>query len=490
MRETCSHDGFNSSPKSEKSGAAEELKALCTQGLQERFSELESEGLLQPTGFAELRYRQRLDEELGALERAGLSAYLLAAAKLVTTVREGGPIAPPGQGSVCGSLAAWCLGITDVDPLRHGLFFERFLRPNHAVPGTIFLCLPRGTRGPALRRLRDSFTYAKLGHPCRTHTLEGPAAIREAALRLGLDAESADAMATYERSYADSSERFPAGLAGQALELVRQQGGKLVVAVPDESKLLFLAAPTDLPDDLPPLHSSQCAMGSWIGVDTPDTPGFQVLEFQWATELAKRLCQAEKRGVQAPAAAAIATNPQLVAVLVNCEGLWPFDGPMSLELATRLGISSFSDLCIVMAIDRDICFPVWQALLRNKENPRRIRYPIGELAPILDETYGVLVYQEQVTRIGVEIFGLTLCQAIDMTFDLLRRQKERLQYWRDQLLEKGSQQGLPPAATRSIAKRVLEHGKTAGLKAHAASRASTILLSAWLRTQMPEGKPN
>jgi DNA polymerase-3 subunit alpha len=490
MRETGPHDGSISSPESEKIGAAEKLKTLCTQGLQGRLSAMEKEGLLQRTGFAEARYWERLEEELSAFERAGHSAYLLAASELVTTVREGGPIAPPGQGPVCGSLAAWCMGITDVDPLRHGLLFERFLRPNRAVPGTIFLCLPRGTRALALRKLRDSFTYAKLGHPCLTRTLEGPGAIREAALRVGFDADSADAMATYEGPYADSSEHLPVGLAEQALELVHQQGGKLAVAVPDESKLLFLAAPTDLASHLPPLHSSQYAMRPWLAIDAPGTSRFDVVEFQWATELAKRLRQAEKRGLHAPAAAAIETNPEVVAALVNFEGLWPFDGPISLELAKRLGISSFSDLCILMAIDRPNCFAVWQALIRGKERPRRIRYAIAKLGPILDETYGVLVYQEQVTRIGVEIFGLSLCQAVDMAFDLLRKQEDRLEYWRQELLEKGPQQGLPAEAAQRIAKLVLEQGTTAGLKANAASRAYTILLSAWLRTQIAGGIPN
>ena len=162
------------------------LRELCYQGLRERYGE-------RATTEAELL--QRLDYELGVLEKTGFVSYLLIVWDFIHFAKERGIPVGPGRGSAAGSIVAYVLGITDIDPLQFGLIFERFLNPDRVSPPDIDVDFCEARRGEVLEYVRQKYGERRVAQIITFGKLKAKSVVRDVGRVMGWSYRDADRIA-------------------------------------------------------------------------------------------------------------------------------------------------------------------------------------------------------------------------------------------------------------------------------------------------------
>ncbi len=162
------------------------LRELCYRGLRERYGE---------RAETDSELRRRLDYELSVLEKAGFTSYFLIVWDFIHYAKQNGIPVGPGRGSAAGSLAAYVLGITDLDPLRFGLIFERFLNPERVSPPDIDVDFCQNRRGEVIEYVRQKYGQRAVSQIITFGTLGAKSVVRDVGRVIGLSYSDADRIA-------------------------------------------------------------------------------------------------------------------------------------------------------------------------------------------------------------------------------------------------------------------------------------------------------
>src|SRR5262245_45355599 len=408
-------------PVPEGTTPASELERLCREGMARRYGDRPS-----PDAGERLRF------ELDVIEEMGFSSYFLIVWDYIRWARENDIAVGPGRGSAAGSLVAYCLRITDLDPLAHGLLFERFLNPGRkSLPDidTDFAVAGRdavvryvtgkygadavariGTFGKLLARAVVRDAGRVLGHSYgavdRIAKLvpERPIGIRlEDAMRPG-----SELAAAYE---ADAVTREVIDTARPLEGLVRNEGVHaagvviapgavtdfLPVRVDDEGNVV-----TQLPD-----HDVES-----LGLLKMDFLGLRNLD---VIEDCVRLV-AEGAGERIDIEGVPLDDPATYTMLARGDGLgvFQFESSGMREALRDVGPTEFADLIALVALYRPGPMAFISTYARNKRSPASVSFDDPRLEPIIGPTYAVAVYQEQLMAIAREIAGFSPSRAVGL----------------------------------------------------------------------------
>jgi DNA polymerase III subunit alpha len=471
-------------------------------------------------GFATPDYAQRLGTELDVILKMGFASYFLIVADFINWAKGNGIPVGPGRGSGAGSVVAWSLGITDLDPLRYGLLFERFLNPERVSMPDFDVDFCMDGRDAVIDYVAAKYGRDKVSQIITYGTMAAKAVLRDAGRVLGMGYGQVDAIAKLiplrpadplslddalgrsKRAQEDSGRivaefksryeneddvRDLVDLALKLEDLIRNAGkhaGGVVIA------------PSAL-TDFAPLYSEDGGTGVVTQFDKDDVEAVGLVKFDflglrtltiidWAVKAINT-----RRALAAEAPIDIALLPlddsAVYTLLKNAQTVAVFQ----LESRGMQGMlkdarpDCFEDIIALVSLYRPGPMDLIPSYCARKHGREPIEYPDRRVEPVLRETYGIMVYQEQVMQMAQIVGGYTLGGA-----DLLRRamgKKNAAEMAKQRAVFRDGAAGNGLNATQADAIFDLME-KFAGYgfnKSHAAAYALVTYQTAWLKVHYP-----
>lgn len=464
---------------------------LCEEGLQKRYGTLTDI----PSEVTE-----RLAYEQSVIEKMGYVDYFLIVWDFINFARSRGISVGPGRGSGAGSLCAYCLGITGMDPIRYGLLFERFLNPERvSMPDfDIDFCYER--RGEVIDYVTQKYGSDHVAQIITFGTLAARAAVRDIGRVLGMPYAQVDLVAkmipqelgitiekALERSRelkeqydADPEVRRLIDLSIKAEGMPRHASTHAAGVVITENEVSDYV-PLQLNDEQ---TVTQYPMGvlEELGLLKMDFLGLRTLTVISDSERSIRLREPDFDIEAIPM-----DDPAVFKMLSagNTSGVFQFESGGMKNVLMGLHPDKFEDLIAVVSLYRPGPMNDIPAYIENSKHPERIRYKHEMLKPILDVTYGVIVYQEQVMQIFREMAGFSYGQA-----DLVRRAMSKKKH--DVMEKEGKafiagcvQRGISEKVAKSLYDEMASFASYAFNKSHAAPYALLAYQTAYLKVHYP-----
>lgn len=469
------------------------LRQICEEQLPKRYAEITDE------------IRQRLDYELGVIHKMGYESYFLIVWDFIKYAREQKIAVGPGRGSAAGSIVAYLLAITDIDPLKYDLLFERFLNPERVTMPDIDIDFCYVKREKVIEYVTERYGKDHVAQIITFGTMAAKAAIRDVGRALNMTYGEVDRVA----------KMIPAEL-GITIEKALKQNAELQTAYQEEpavKKLVNLARDVE---GLP-RHASTHAAGvvisrdpvtSYVPVQTT-SDGLVVTQFDKdrveelgllkmdflglrtltvigdALELIK-----DNRGVDVDLET-IDLNDKKAADMLSAGdtgGVFQMESAGMTTLVKDLKPEGFADIIPLVALYRP--GPLGSGMVTDFINGRHgrkeVTYLHPLLEPILKETFGVILYQEQVMQIVRVLAGFTLGQA-----DLLRRAMGKkkhsiLEAQKENFLNGAKQRGIDEKLARTIFDLLLHFADYGFNKSHSAAYALVAYHTAYLKAHYPQ----
>lgn len=395
------------------------LRSLCEEGLQRRYGNPSEE------------VRERLDYELKVIEAMQFSDYFLIVWDFMAYARKEKIMTGPGRGSAAGSLVAYLLYITDVDPIEYELLFERFLNPDRVTMPDIDIDFSDVRRDEVIQYVAEKYGTEHVAQIITFGTFGPRSAIRELIKAMGIDQQEAAYLMKF----------IPQQSPGSIVEIVQETPElKEYIQGSDQMKRLFRIA-TRL-EGLP-RHASTHAAGVVISQEplmknVPLTSGHNGVPLtQFAMNeleaigllkmdflglrnlsLIERMTDTIKKKESSRITFDTYSDPATFSLLRNGKttGVFQLESKGMRDVLERLEPTHFEDIVAVNALYRPGPMEFIQTYINRKNGSEEVNYPHPDLHPILHKTYGVLIYQEQIMQIAHKMAGFSLGQA-----DILRR---------------------------------------------------------------------
>jgi len=472
----------------------EYLRRLCKQGLERRSVKLESPG----------EYRATLDRELAVIAEQNLADYFLVVWDLMRFSRSQG-ILCQGRGSAANSLVAYLLDITPIDPLAAGLVFERFLSRERATAPDIDLDLAADRREEAIQYLYRQYGHDHVAMACTVSTFGARQAIRDVGMVLGFPDEMLDRVSDGVDSPGASglpSSPTLRSVFGSQLDSPRwQQFLKLAAALDNYPRHLgihnggmILSGPPLLAQiPIEPTAMQDRTVVQW-DKDALELCGWiklDVLGLRALSAIADSCEMIRLRTGQRPDLPALRfDDPKVYAMIRRGEtvGVFQVESRAQASLIPRFRPRNLADLTVQIALIRPgpVQANMVHSYLRRREGAEKLEYLHPLLKPALQETLGVILFQEQILKIARDVAGFTPGEG-----ELLRRAlghkraDEHVEAFRARFLAGAQLKGIPCQVAQQIFDQLSAFGSYSFSKAHAAAFAVITYWSAWLRCHYP-----
>ncbi|MBK8068799.1 MAG: DNA polymerase III subunit alpha [Rhodanobacteraceae bacterium] len=508
-------------PTREGETAAERLAREAREGLEVRLARLEGAGAL---AKPRQTYIDRVELESAVIAKMGFPGYFLIVADFIGWAKRNGIPVGPGRGSGAGSLVAYALGITDLDPLRYDLLFERFLNPERvSMPDfDIDFCMER--RDAVIRYVRERYGADKVAQIITYGTMAAKACVRDCGRVLGLpfpavdgiakliparplDLTLEDALGLSEKSKKEpdriSSElkaryeneddearpvlELALSLEGLARNAGKHAGGVVIAPTAlTDFTALYVEAKANVETDLPVTQFDKDDVEA-IGLVKFDFLGLRTLTIiQWCVQAIN-----ERRAAAGEAPLDIDLLPlddapsyQMFA-RGDTVAVFQFESAGMQRLLKDAKPDRFEDLIALVSLYRPGPMELIPSFCARKHGREEIAYPDPRVEPILKETYGIMVYQEQVMQVAQIVGGYSLGGA-----DLLRRamgkkKLEEMVQHRAIFREGAAKNGIGQAKADEIFDLMEKFAGYGFNKSHAAAYALVAYQTAWLKAHYP-----
>ena len=478
------------------------FRRLCREGLHRRYGETPDAAVV-----------RRLEYEMETIERMGYVDYYLIVNDFVQYARGHDIPVGPGRGSGAGSLCAYCIGITGIDPMRYQLLFERFLNPERVSMPDFDIDFCNEKRQQVIDYVIRKYGADHVAQIVTFGTLAARAAIRDVARALGLPYAVGDTVAkrvpwelnmTLDKALAqsrplkelyDSDEQVK-----RLVDMAKKVEGMPRHASTHAAGVVITAQPVS---EYVPLCLNGDLVATQYTMTTLEELGLLKMDFLGLRNLtiiddAVRMI----RGTAEPSfdiGRIPLDEPAVYKMLSqgNSDGVFQFESAGMKRVLTQLKPDHFEDLIAVISLFRPGPMDSIPRYIENRHHPERVTYRHPLLKPILEVTYGCIVYQEQVMQIFRDLGGYSLGRA-----DLVRRamskkkhdvmQKEREIFLHGLTAEDGTVQvegcirrGVPQAVGEAIFEEMASFASYAFNKSHAAAYAMVAYQTAYLKVKYP-----
>ncbi len=465
-------------------------------------------------GFSDEEICKRIDYELDIINQKGYANYFLFTADFVVWSKENGIAVGPGRGSAAGSIVSYCLRITDVNPLEYDLPFERFLNPGRPSPPDIDIDFADRRRDEVLQYVRNKYGEDKVAQIITFGTMESRMAVRDVGRALGMSYSQVDRIA---KMIPPPQQGFHMKLkeAIEQTDILRQAYQN----EPETKQVLDIAQRVESL----PRHSSVHAAGVIIS----DEPLTEYVPLQRDTKEGRITTQYDMYSLDLNA---VSENKAVGLLKMDFLGLRnlstledalnfvkktkgktidihevPLDDKTTYELIGRgetIGVfqlesggmrrlakdlkpDKITDITAMVALFRPGPMGLIPAFIEGKNNPAKVRYPHKDLKPVLGETYGILVYQEQVMNIAVALGGFTMVDADLLRMAVGKKKKALMEKSKAQFIDGCEKNGY----TRKLAEQIfgfIEKFAAYGFnKSHAAAYALIAYWTAYMKANYP-----
>ncbi len=409
------------------------FERVVREGLEQRLGELRRRNAQVLERFSEEHYQQRLQTEIEVIRRMGFSGYFLIVWDFIRFARENGIPVGPGRGSAAGSLVGYCLRITDIDPLQYDLLFERFLNPERvSLPDIdIDFCMRR--RGEVINYVGDKYGRDKVAQIITFGTLAAKAVLRDVGRVMGTPYAKIDRIAKMIPDMTRSLSEAARQVDALAREVERDPEVRQIVEVGERLEGLtrhaslhaagVVITPRPIEELVPLCKTSKGEIVTQWDKDVVEDLGLLKMDFlglRTLTVIDDTLQMLSHQGEPLDLDEIPLDDPLTFKLFCDgrTNGIFQFESGGMKDLLRRAQPSRFADLVAFNALYRPGALSVGmvEEYIQRKQGKRKVRYVLPETKPLLEETYGVIAFQEQVMRIAVEVAGFSLGEA-----DVLRK---------------------------------------------------------------------
>lgn len=472
--------------------SSEYLARLADEGFQKRFPN--------PESIPEADYKARLKYELSVIRSMGFSDYYLIVWDFVRFAKSKNIPVGPGRGSGVASLVAYCLGITDVDPLPYHLVFERFLNPERVSMPDFDIDFSDTRRNEVVDYVVKKYGEDRVAQIVTFGTLQFRNALRDAARALGMDyAETDRIVRIASRSAAETLDqalelcpeireaaendpavrewiRFAGKLEGRPRGASTHASGVVIADAPLDNYL-----PLSVNDSVTVTQYPMGAVDS-IGLLKIDFLGSRFLTLLRETEERIRSEHPEFKLESIP------LDDKETFDLVSegrTLGLFQIESGGMQSLARSLRPETMNDLILLISLYRPGPIFSLETFLKNYAHPETIVYDIPELEPILRETFGCMLYQEQIIRICTDLAGFTLGHADLVRRAVAKKKPDQMEKEKKAFLEGCSDHGIPVEKSGPLFEKISRFAEYSFNKSHSAAYAMTTYRTAYLKKHFP-----
>ncbi|MCI8576352.1 MAG: DNA polymerase III subunit alpha [Lachnospiraceae bacterium] len=475
------------------------LTRLCQEGLERRYPE------------ADDALKERLEYELGVIRNMGYVDYFLIVWDFIHFARSHDIMVGPGRGSAAGSIVAYCLEITDIDPIRYSLLFERFLNPERvSMPDIdIDFCFER--RQEVIDYVVEKYGKEQVVQIVTFGTLAAKGVVRDVGRVLDMPYARCDAIA----------KMIPNDL-GMTLDKALKARADLRQAYQEDGEVKYLIDMAKRLEGLP-RHTSMHAAGVVIGqramdefvplsraqdgtittqftMTTLEELGLLKMDFlglRTLTVIQNAVKEVERsHGLHLDMSSIDYNDPEVLASIGTgkCDGIFQLESSGMKSFMKELKPRNLEDIIAGISLYRPGPMDFIPKYLKGKNDQSQITYDCPQLEPILSPTYGCIVYQEQVMQIVRDLAGYTMGRS-----DLVRRamskkktsvmEKERQNFVYGNLAEQVTgcvNNGIPEKVANQIYDEMIDFAKYAFNKSHAACYAVVAMETAFLKYYYPK----
>ncbi len=489
-----------------KSGktAEEYFEALAFEGLKKRWPQIVKKYPDQDEKSLWKLYSERLKKEIEVIKKTGFASYFLVVADFISYAKKAGIPVGPGRGSAAGSLTSYTMFITDIDPIEHGLLFERFLNEERISMPDIDVDFCQRRRDEVIRYVTEKYGAEKVAHITTFGTMQAKQVVRDVGRALGLSYQEVDRVAklipsspgmTLEKAF----EIEP------RLEELRTQNPQLKELFDISFVLEGLArhasthAAGIVISDKPiveyvPLYKDQngetVTQYSMKYVEKIGLIKFDFLGLRNLTVIDDTVKMIKKNhNIDLDVLNLPLDDPKTYELLCRGDttGVFQLESSGMRDILVRLRPEKFSDLVALVALYRPgpIESGMVDQYIRAKHGEIPIKYELEELKPILDETYGVILYQEQVMQIASRLANFSLGEA-----DILRRAMgkkipEVMKAQRERFLQGTRENGIDDEKANRIFDQMEKFALYGFNKSHSAAYAFISYQTAYLKAHYP-----
>ena len=497
----------------------EHLRELAIRGLRQRIEKGQAKDTRE--------YWERLEFELDVINRMGFAGYFLIVQDFINWAKKNSVPVGPGRGSAAGSLVAYSIGITDVDPIRHGLLFERFLNPERVSMPDIDVDFCQDNRDRVIEYVREKYGKENVAQIITYNVMKAKQTLRDVARALGLPYSTADQLAKLipqgdvQGTWLSLEEMY-----STPLEVLKERYGahrgdiednvnkfrKLCKENPDIDKLVQIAlrlegltrhtslhaagvviAPKSLSELIPMFYDRDGTVATQYDMTKLEELGLLKMDFlglKTLTELKgmKDLVK-ERKGEDVDFLSLPMDDPRVFELLQegNTTGVFQLESRGMKELLKRLKPDSFDDIVAVLALYRP--GPLKSGLvdryINRKHGKEEVDYPFPELEGVLKETYGVIVYQEQVMKMSQILAGFTPGEADTLRKAIGKKKKDLMEQMRDKFIKGAVERGFPEDRITRLWEDIEKFASYSFNKSHSVAYGYISYWTAYMKAHYP-----
>ena len=488
---------FNSTDDENK-----QLNKLAHQGLNKKIFENEK---YKNNNFDKKKYEERLNYEINIIKKTGYSGYFLIVSDFISWAKNKNIPVGPGRGSGAGSLVAWMLGITNLDPIKYGLLFERFLNPDRVTLPDFDIDFCQERRDEVLRYVVKKYGKKKVSQIITFGTLQSRNVVRDVGRVLQLPYNQVDNIA-------------------KMIPYTPANPISLNDAINNESRLQELKKNDDSISKLLDIslkleglyrHASTHAAGIVIGdedldekipffKDDPKT-GLPVTQFSMKFIEAAGLIKFDFLGLKTltiinKTCELINNNKKVIDIKSislkdpntfdllkkgNTIGCFQLESRGVREYLKKLSPDKFEDLIAMISLYRPGPMDYIENYIKRKHGKEDIIYLHPKLEPVLSETYGITIYQEQVMKIAQTLAGFSLSQADTLRWAIGKRKKSLMSSLKQDFIDGCVKNNVKEYQAESIFKQVETFAGYGFNKSHAAGYALIAYQTSFLKANFP-----
>ena len=478
---------------------AEELRRQAIAGLERR---LAHQGTAPET--TEEEYRERLDYELSIIERMKFPGYFLIVSDFIKWAKSQGIPVGPGRGSGAGSLVAYSLTITDLDPLRFKLLFERFLNPERVSMPDFDIDFCQDRRDEVIRYVQEKYGRDQVAQIITFGSLQARAVMRDVGRVLQMPYGQVDKLAKLVPSNPANPTPLDKAIADEPRlqEAAREEEiVERLFSIATRLEGLFRHASThaagivigDRPlHELVPLYRDPrsdmpVTQFNMKWVEPAGLVKFDFLGLKTLTVLDTAVKLIRRKGIDIDLSKVPLDDPATYQMLARGEtlGVFQLESQGMRKALAGMKPDRFEDIVALVALYRPGPMDNIPTYNRRKHGLEEPEYPHPSLKPILEETYGVIIYQEQVMQVAQELSGYSLGEA-----DLLRRAmgkkiKEQMAAQRERFVSGAIKNGINKGQANTIFDLLAKFADYGFNKSHAAAYALVAYHTAYLKANHP-----
>ncbi len=495
-------------PRADETKSENELLVeMATAGAEERYGKPLSDPVA-----------ERLQYELDVITKLGYAGYFLIVEDFIHAARERGIPVGPGRGSVAGSLVAYALRITDIDPLQFDLLFERFLNPDRVSMPDIDVDFCYERRGEVIEYVRERYGRESVGQIITFGTLKARAALRDIARVLRVSPADSDRIAklipsgpAFSLSVAEAAAKVPElaalakedGTVRRVIDLAQRIEGLSRHASVHAAGIVIAPGPLD--EYVPVCTLPQRGGGAGAGQNGDESliTQFDMVALEKVGMLKMDFLGLRTLTVIHDALEMIRERHDVTIDFDHIDlddagtyellrsgrtaGVFQFESPLATEMLRQLGADRFDDLVVTNALVRPgpLDSGMHQVYIRRKRGTEQVRYPHAALRELLEPTYGVIVYQEQVMRIANLLAGFTLAEADVLRKAVGKKDADLIDQELGRFVERAVERGHERRVVKDIADQIRTFGRYGFNKSHSVAYSILSFQTAWLKANYP-----